>query len=95
METAIFSGVVIMLALGVLVNIWRFVVRIFTAVFVIGAIIMVVGYLFGGAEAITNPSTGVWAQILDTLIWEGTGERVAHAIADTWHNAISIHQKYW
>jgi len=95
METAIFSGVVIMLAVGILMNIWRFVVRAFTGIFVAVAIVMVFGYLFGGAEAITNPTAGVWSGILDTLIWDGTGERVVNAIVEMWNNAVAIHHKYW
>lgn len=95
METMVIGGVVVMLVLGVLVNIWRWVVRAFTGIFVLAAVVLVLGYLFGGAEAITDPTAGGWAGILDSLIWEGSGERIVNAVVTWWQTNIEIFQKYY
>lgn len=95
METIVIGGVVVMLVLGVLVNVWRWVVRAFTGIFVLGAVVLVLGYLFGGAEAITDPTASGWSAILDSLIWEGSGERIVNAVVNWWQTNIEIIQKYY
>lgn len=80
MEGMVLSGVVIMLVVGVIMNVWRMVVRIFTNIFLFALGVIVIGFLFGGADAFT--STGAlteWTSILDILLGEGVGERVVDA----------------
>lgn len=80
MESMVLSGFVIMVVLGVLVNVWHMVVRVFTSVFFLALGIIVVGFLFGGADAFASGAQIEWVSIFDTLLGDGVGERVVGAV---------------
>lgn len=81
MESMVLSGFVIMLVIGVLVNVWHMVVRLMTSVFFLATGVIVIGFLFGGAEAFSSAGAATeWVSILDILLGDGVGERVVGAI---------------
>lgn len=81
MESMVLSGVFIMLLLGVLANLWKFAVRIFTTLFFFALGVIVIGFLFGGADAFSGGAGAVteWTAILDVVLGDGVGKRVVDA----------------
>lgn len=79
MEGMVLSGFVIMLVIGVVMNVWKMVVRLFTNVFLFALGVIVIGFLFGGADAFTSGSVTEWTSILDILLGDGVGKRVVDA----------------
>lgn len=95
MEIMVVGGVLVMLVLGILTNVWRMIVDRFTGLFILAAGLLVLGYLFGGSEAITDPTVEGWSAILDSLIWEGSGERIVNAVVTFWTDSVETVRKYW
>lgn len=79
MGTMVFTGLVVMLLVGVAINIWNIIVRMLTPIFFLALGVIVCGFLFGGADAFTAGSTGEWVDIMDILLGDGAGERVVGA----------------
>lgn len=88
METMVFTGFIMLLVVGVVVNIWRMIMRVFSTVFFFALGVVVLGFLFGGTEAFTSGTTSDWTDIANALLGEGTGERVVNAfltfVNQTW-----------
>lgn len=95
METILVGSVIVMVLVGVLANIWRFIVNMITPLIMIAVVILVLGYLFGGSEVIMNPTEDGWASVFDILIGEGSGNRIAGAIGDLFKGWYEITVEYW
>lgn len=88
METMIFTGFLALLVIGVLVNIWRMIMRVFSTVFFMALAVVILGFIFGGADAFTSGTTSSWTDIANALLGQGTGDRVVDAfmtfVTSTW-----------
>lgn len=95
MEVAVFMSLAVVIGAGILINLWRMVVSMFTTLFIFAAVVLVVGYIFGGADAITDPTANQWVAILDIVFGKDSGDRIVTALIVFWENTKAIHMKYW
>lgn len=90
METMVFTGIAIMLVVGVVVNIWNMIIRVLTPIFFLALGVIVFGFLFGGTEAFTTGGTAEWTGIMDILLGDGVGERVVGAVVKFVTDSIAL-----
>lgn len=76
MEMLIVGGVVVAVIVGLVKNVFGFVIDKLTPLAILGAVFLIFGFLYGGADMIFNPTESEWTSLIDILLGDGSGERV-------------------